>query len=71
MCIRDSARAIDHFLKAFPEPQQLIEANEADLLSYLASLKQRMPLRGKYAFLLLPRIERLLEMKDQLLTNSN
>lgn len=44
------ARAIDHFLKAFPEPQRLIEANEADLLSYLASLKQRMPLRGKYAF---------------------
>jgi integrase/recombinase XerD len=44
------ARAIDHFLKAGPEPEQLIEANEADLLSYLASLKQRVPLRRKYAF---------------------
>src|SRR5258708_39662740 len=44
------ARAIDHFLKAFPEPERLIEANEADLLSYLASLKQRAPFRRKYAF---------------------
>jgi site-specific recombinase XerD len=44
------ARAIDHFLKTFPEPERLIEVNEADLLSYLASLKQRVPHRRKYAF---------------------
>jgi len=44
------ARAIDHFLKTVPEPERLIEANEADLLSYLASLKQRAPHRRKYAF---------------------
>src|SRR5258708_21569457 len=35
------ARAIDSFLKTFPEPERLIEANKAGLLSYLASLKQR------------------------------
>jgi hypothetical protein len=44
------ARAIDSFLKTFPEPERLIEANKADLLSYLASLKQRASHRHKYAF---------------------
>jgi integrase/recombinase XerD len=44
------ARAVDRFLQTYPEPERLIEANEADLLSYLASLRQRAPHRHKYAF---------------------
>ncbi len=44
------ARSLDDFLRTFPEPGRLIEANEADLMSYLTSLKQRAPRRRKYAF---------------------
>lgn len=43
------ARTIEDFLQTFPDPERLIEANEADLMGYLAHLKQRAPRLRKYA----------------------